>query len=242
MNGTGITGLPIRIRIGSANAGDYATRTYTDSTFDEAVLALQGKHGTEDDTSYHEATSVYVVATYPETFEENLGSEQKPRMVTRDAGQPVFGLEAQVYGRGRKYAEQSNCEVSMSSTTSNTSEARIRLEIFDLILRLAEAANTWPRCIECVAQDERRAARWEQSKQEAAAKAALHAGVHEAAALVAHDGYAPHSHEVRADHDGVPCPCGHPMHRGRVCKDCQRQTPRGEHGTPARVKAAGIMK
>lgn len=243
MNGTGITSLPLVIRLNSANEGDWETKTYTDATFDEAVAHLQGTHRTyEDGSGGHKDNYVYVVATYPETFEEEIDSWRNDgRKVTRHAGEPVFGYEARITGRGQKYASHSFCEVGMASGTEQTAAARLRLSIYELAIRLAEAANTWPTCEQCLSEEAEREAKWAASKEEAEAKAALHAGVHEAAELVAHDHYAPHNHAVRADHQGVPCECGHERHNGKVCKECQKQTPRGSHGTPARVKAAGIM-
>lgn len=221
----------IRIRIGSANNGDYETKTYTDSTFTEAVLALQGTHN-----DYHNDVSVYVVATYPESFTETL--DRRGRTAERYAGQPVFGYEGQVYGRGRHFATHKDAVPSWSSHTADTIEdARLMLNIYDLVTRLAEAANTHPRCAACVQDDVERAAREAEYRAEAESNAAIHAALHAInPGGTEHDGYEAHVHAdgEPVSHKDINCSCGHERHNGRVCKPCSKTTPRGAHGTPAR--------
>lgn len=251
-NPTTINGTPIVIRFGSANEGDYETRTYYHHTFNEAVAHLQGEHEYDAETGepgYHRDYNVYVVATYPNTFEEDLGSPGRPRMVARHAGEPVFGYECMVYGRGCRWGSGDRMAYPSwaSHTASSTQEARLMLEMYDLATRLAEAANSWPKCEICIQQEEIRAARMDAIRQETEAKAKAHAEFHETVSgvpngMAAHDGMAAHSHEVRSDHDGVKCACGHGRHQGRVCKECAKITPRGMHGTPARCREAGILK
>jgi hypothetical protein len=222
---------PIKIRIGSANAGDYETKTYTDSTFNEAVLALQGTH--ED---YHRDTGVYVVATYPNTYTETL-DRRTGRTTERYAGQPVFGYEAHVYGRGQKYGDSKDAQPSWSSmSTASTEEARMMLGIYDLATRLAEAANTHPRCTGCIAEEAERDERHARIIAETEAKKTAHAAIHVGVGFIGHDGYAPHSHLSEDDnnHKDISCECEHPTHFGKVCRECSKQTPRGMHGTPAR--------
>jgi hypothetical protein len=229
-----MTEYPIKIRIGSANAGDYETQTYTDSTFNEAVLALQGTHPVE--AGYHQDTSVYVVATHAETVTVE-GDGRRTRTVTYKAGEPVFGYEAQVYGRGQRWGtgNSKDAQPSWSSkSTGSTDEARLMLAIYDLAVRLAEAANTHPRCTGCIAEETERNERYARIEAESKAKDAEHDAIHNGS-LAAHDGYAPHLHPAGGrDHSKVLCECDHPTHLGKVCRECSKSTPRGMHGTPAR--------
>src|SRR5258705_13311048 len=102
--------LNIRIRIGSANAGDYETHTYTNSTFAEAVTALQGQHA--DGSDYHRRNMVYVVATYRTDHTEQHGPK---RSLERKADEPVFGFEVTVYGRDLSFGGAKDADVARGS-------------------------------------------------------------------------------------------------------------------------------
>lgn len=146
---------PIRIRIGSANAGDYETKTYTNSTFAEAVAALQGNH--YGDTDYHRDTNVYVVATYAEDHTEHHGPK---RQIERHAGEPVFGFEVTVYGRRLAYGGSQDAQVSRGSMGSMTTEAtQLLINLETLALQLAVAANAEPFCPACQPELDRYAER-----------------------------------------------------------------------------------
>jgi hypothetical protein len=143
---------PIRIRIGTPNAGDAVTQTYTDSTFAEAVAVLQGTH----DDDYHRDETVYVVATWPEdTFVPAQGRGR--RDVTYKAGEPLFGFAATIYGRGLSFGEMKDAQPSWASMgTCPVEEAELQVDIIQLAIQIAKAANSQPHCPGCVAEFQRR--------------------------------------------------------------------------------------
>jgi hypothetical protein len=142
-----MTNYPVRIRIGSENAGDPETRTYTDSTFAEAVAALQGTHAEPISAGYHRRETVYVVATYAEDHDEYHGPK---RSIARRAGEPVFGASATIYGRDLKFGGQGDAEVSWASGGSMSPEAaELMLTIYRLATEIARAANAEPFCPAC---------------------------------------------------------------------------------------------
>jgi hypothetical protein len=150
-----MTNYPVRIRIGSENAGDPETRTYTNSTFAEAVAALQGEHDAEHD--YHRRGTVYVVATFAEDHTEQHGPK---RSIARKAGEPVFGCSATIYGREIKFAAWGDAEVSWASGGSmSPDEAELMLTLYRLATEIAKAANAEPICPGCQADVDRYAAR-----------------------------------------------------------------------------------
>jgi hypothetical protein len=152
-----MTDYPIRIRIGSPSNGDPETRTYTDSSFMDAVFALQGCH--EDDNSYHRDCSVYVVATYPEDTVVPPASKRH-REVTYKAGEPLFGFQAQVYGRRIAYTDMQDAQPSWSSMGScSVAEAEIQSDLIQLAIQIAKAANAEPTCPGCMEQIAERKAR-----------------------------------------------------------------------------------
>jgi hypothetical protein len=144
----------IRIRIGSANNGDYETKTYINSTFAEAVAALQGEHAvgvaiSDTDTAahYHRRVSVYVVATYLADHDEYHGPK---RTIARHADEPIFGFEVTVYGRDLAFGEPRDAEVSRGSMGGmTTDQTRMLIDLETLALNLALAANAEPFCPAC---------------------------------------------------------------------------------------------
>jgi hypothetical protein len=151
----------IRIRIGNANAGDYETKTYTNSTFAEAVTALQGTHD-----KYHKREMVYVVATYTTDHTEYHGPK---RQIERHVDEPIFGFEVTVYGRDLRYAEYSDCEVARGSMGGmTTDQTRMLIDLETLALNLAIAANAEPTCPGCQPELDRYAER--QARLDAEAK------------------------------------------------------------------------
>lgn len=156
---------PVRIRIGSPNNGDSETQTYIDSTFADAVKALQGTHDGED--SYHRDTSVYVVATYAEDITVPAIPHRR-REVTYRADEPVFGFQAQVYGRRIAYADVQDAQPSWSSMGScPVEEAELQSELIQLDIQLAKAANAEPTCPGCVEEITARKARLARLEKEA---------------------------------------------------------------------------
>jgi hypothetical protein len=152
-----MTEYPIRIRIGSQNAGDPETQTYTDSSFAEAVKALQGSH--DGDDSYHRDVSVYVVATYGEETHVPAIPHQRREMTYR-VGEPVFRFGAQVYGRQIAYGGTRDAQPSWASMGSTSVEdAKIQMSCIQLAIQLAEAANAEPPCPGCAEEMEKRQAR-----------------------------------------------------------------------------------
>jgi hypothetical protein len=142
-----MTTYPIRIRIGSPQNGDFDTKTYIDSTFAEAVAALQGTHTPEN--GYHRDVSVYVVATYPVDTVVPPASNRH-REVTYKAGDPVFGFQAQVYGRRIAYTDVQDAQPSWSSMGScSVEEAELQSSLIQLAIQLAKAANCEPFCADC---------------------------------------------------------------------------------------------
>lgn len=146
---------PIRIRIGSASAGDYETKTYTNSTFAEAVTALQGNH--DGDGDHHRDVNIYVVGTYAEDHTEDHGPK---RQIKRKAGEPVFGLEVTVYGRRLGFGSAQDAEVSRGSMGSmDTKVTQLMINLETLALQLAIAANAEPFCPACQPELDRYAER-----------------------------------------------------------------------------------
>jgi hypothetical protein len=157
--------LNIRIRIGSANAGDYETKTFTNSTFGEAVAALQGEHvkpepgDHPESTGYHRRNMVYVVATYKADWTKEATSA-RTRTVSYKADEPVFGFEATVYGRDVSFGTYKDAEPAWASMGSVTvEEARLQARIIGLAIELADAANAEPACSGCKSEVDRYAAR-----------------------------------------------------------------------------------
>lgn len=130
---------PIRIRIG--------TEYGQDASFAEAVQALQGKHD-----GYHQECSVSVVATYGEDV--TVPARPGRREVTYKQGEPVFGHETKVYGRGNRFGLPKDAQVSWGSMGSlDTYTAQRMVQIHQLALQLAIAANAEPPCPECASEE-----------------------------------------------------------------------------------------
>jgi hypothetical protein len=137
----------IRIRIGSEYAGDRETETFTDSTFAEAVAALQGMHD-----GLHKGETVFVVNTHAETRTAQ-GDGRTARTLTYQQGEPIFGEEVAIYGRWVFQEHFANAQVGWASGGSmSTEEARLKLELITLAISIAEAANAEPPCAKCEAQ------------------------------------------------------------------------------------------
>lgn len=144
-----MTTNPIRFRIGSEYAGSQETGEFTDSSFAEAVAALQGDHSEE----YHRDTPVFVLRVHAETHTVE-GDGKRTRTVTYQKGQPVFGERVTLYGRRPSFGTvMKDAEVSWGSGGSiSTTEAREQLALMTLATELAEAANAEPPCAKCLAQ------------------------------------------------------------------------------------------
>jgi hypothetical protein len=150
-----MTNYPVRIRIGNTHAGDYETNTYTNSTFADAVAALQGSHSHDGD--YHRSVSVYVVATYEQDHTEHHGPK---RQIERKADEPVFGYEATIYGREIAFGGQRDSRPSWASKgAGDTDEAELMLSLYQLAVQIAKAANAEPFCADCQPALDRYAAR-----------------------------------------------------------------------------------
>lgn len=141
-----VSNNPIRIRIGSEYAGDRDTQTFTDSTFAEAVAALQGDHS----EGHHKDTPVYVVRVH-ETTHTVEGDCKRTRTVEYKAGEPLFGERVTIYGRRPAWGSvPKDAEVSFGAGGStSTQEMRDNIAILTLATEIAEAANAEPYCAKC---------------------------------------------------------------------------------------------
>jgi hypothetical protein len=152
--------FPIRYRIGSYNDGIYGK--YRDATDQQVIKALQGVH---EASGYHRDITVYVVRVWPETTTVPAQGRGR-REVTYEQGEPAFGEQVTVYGRGQRYGGPNDAHVSFASGGGTPAEVTAFIEMLALATGLAMAANANPVCQECAKEAAERQARQDRLSKE----------------------------------------------------------------------------
>jgi hypothetical protein len=115
---------PIKIRAGHDNGAEL--------TFKEAVQTALGQTP---------QTRIVVTAVYAEdTDTGQLNNHKQP--ITHKAGEPVFGLDAEVICRRIRFGQNDDAAVSIGGIASHSPEvADVRIACYQLAAKIAFAAN-----------------------------------------------------------------------------------------------------
>lgn len=136
--------VTIRYRAGSEYGEDISP--------EKAVTTLQGTH-----IDHHAEHTVHVTAVWAHNWGEQVGTR---RVVNHNYGEPVFGFDVEVHGRGTKYVSLKDAEVHWSSVGSQSVEnATVFASLVTLAVQLAKDANAQSACPACQAKADVYAAR-----------------------------------------------------------------------------------